>query len=202
MKTTKFYRVGIEQANRISKEETKMTQLGSMKYILWGPEKSEQSTLIKMGHFCQTIIKEQIKDTEGFLMLPTGVQTLLGSNKRKDIDLLFLHIEKKKVYYYELKNNIELDTEKLPATCEKIREITKYLDKNYPDFEKISGILCLSVFHKRNITERKMKNKIQQFASYGINVSFASDIFDILSIPVNEKEYYDFWREIGKIVRS
>ena len=202
MKTTSLYRTGIREANRISKEKSKMTEIGSMKYSLWGPEKSEQSLVIKFGRVCETMVKEQIQDTEGFLMLPSGVQLLAGMKKKKDVDLLFLDIKRKVIYYRELKANIELDTEKLPATSDKVKLLSKYLKKTYPGCTLDFGILCLPVFREQNLTQNKLKSKIRQFNNSGVKVTFADDIFQTLSLNIGEQEYYNFWREMGKILRS
>ena len=197
MRITAFCKKGIEEANRISKEKAKMTEIGSMKYSLWGPEKSEQSLVIRFGRVCESMIKEQIRDTEGFSLLPSGVQRLSGMKKKKDVDLLFLDIEKKMIYYRELKTNIELDTEKLPATSDKVKLLSKHLEKTYPDCTLDFGILCLSVFDQKNLTQNKMKSKIRQFESSGVKITFAT-----LSLTITEQEYYKFWRQIGKILRS
>lgn len=202
MKTTTFYKKGIEEANRISKEKAKMTEIGCMKYSLWGPEKSEQSLVIKLGRVCETILKKQIQDTKGFSILPSGVQLLAGMEKKKDIDLLFLDVIRKTIYYRELKSNIELDTEKLPATSDKVKLLSKLLKKKYPDCTLDFGILCLSVFREENLTQNRLKAKIRQFNNSGVKVTFADDIFQILSLNITEEEYYKFWREVGKILRS
>ena len=45
------------------------------------------------------------------------------NNKKKDVDLIFKDENNKVIYYREMKGNIELDTEKLPATISKCKEI-------------------------------------------------------------------------------
>ena len=202
MNNIPFFQKGLDEAKRISKEKTKLTEPGSLKYLFWGPEKSEQSIVIQFGQSQQRMIIHEIEKSKDFTMLQSGVQKLVGMKRRKDIDLLFKNNKTNKIYYRELKANIELDTEKLPATSDKVKLLSKHLKQTYPDCELDFGILCLSVYKKDNVKQNKLINKIKQFENSGVNVSFAEDIFNILSISVKEEEYYEYWRNIGKILRS
>ena len=202
MQKIPFFRKGIEEANRISKAKTKLTEIGSLKHLFWGPERSEQSIVIQFGQSLQRMLIEEIDNNENFEMLRSGVQKLAGMKKKKDVDLLFRDIQANKIYYYELKANIELDTEKLPATSDKVKLLTKHLKETYPKDEFDFGILCLTVFKQSNLKKSKLINKVKQFNESGVGVSFAKDILDILSIDVTEEEYYKYWKKIGNILRS
>lgn len=97
------------------------TKPGSISYLLYNTKPSEQSINIKLGKFGEFLSKELIKLNEQFELLNCGVQEI--NNKRKDVDLIFKDKLNKIIYYRELKGNIELDTEKLPATIDKCKEI-------------------------------------------------------------------------------
>tara|TARA_R100001510_G_C7652026_1_gene209838 strand:- start:1259 stop:1867 length:609 start_codon:yes stop_codon:yes gene_type:complete len=202
MNNTPFFIKGIEEAKRISKEKTKLTEPGSLKYLFWGPEKSEQSIVIQFGQSLQRMVIHEIEKNKNFSMLQSGVQKLVGMKKKKDVDLLFKNNKTNVIYYRELKANIELDTEKLPATSDKVKLLSKHLKQTYPNHELDFGVLCLSIYEKDNIKQKKILNKIKQFENSGVNISFAKDIFDILSFKTTDKEYYEYWRKIGKILRS
>jgi hypothetical protein len=202
MNNIPFFIKGIQEAKRISNEKIKLTEPGSLKYLFWGPEKSEQSIVIQFGQSQQRMLIHEVENNKDFSMLPSGVQKLVGMKKKKDVDILFKHNKTNTIYYRELKANIELDTEKLPATSEKVKLLSKHLKQTYPNHNLDFGVLCLSVYEKDNIEQKKLLNKIKQFENTGVNVSFAKDIFDILSIDITEKEFYEYWRDIGKILRS
>jgi|11_taG_2_1085331.scaffolds.fasta_scaffold07280_3 hypothetical protein len=202
MNNIPFFSKGIQEAKRISKEKIKLTEPGSLKHLFWGPEKSEQSIVIQFGQSQQKMLIHEIEKNKDFSMLPSGVQKLVGMKKRKDIDILFKDNNTNIIYYRELKANIELDTEKLPATSEKVRLLSKHLKQTYPNYDLDFGVLCLSVYEKDNIKQKKLINKVKQFKDSGVDVTFAKDIFNILSVDVTEEEYYEYWRDIGKILRS
>ena len=60
----------------------------------------------------------------------------------------------KVVYYRELKSNLELDTEKLPATYEKIKKITKYLRNEYPTYRIDSSLMTWAVFEQGDLPKK------------------------------------------------
>lgn len=72
-----------------------------------------------------------------------GIQKI--NNKNKDVDLIFKDNINNIIYYRELKGNIELDTEKLPATINKCNEINLFLKKEY-DYQINFGILNWSIY--------------------------------------------------------
>jgi len=76
---------------------------------------------------------------------------------KKDIDLIFKDEINKIIYYRELKANIELDSEKLPATISKCKEIEKYLQEKYNSYKIDSGILNWSVYNRQILKYLKIK---------------------------------------------
>jgi hypothetical protein len=100
-----------------------------------------------MGRFGEFISKELIKSVDKFELLQCGIQKI--NDKKKDVDLLFKIELTKTVYYRELKANIELDTEKLPATISKCKEVEESLKISYPEYTINCGVLNWSVYDRK-----------------------------------------------------
>lgn len=201
MKNTKIYTTGITEAKKINKASTKMTMPGSLKHWLWGSEKSEQSMVIKFGRVFEKMIQEEVRSSTRFKLGTNGVQKITGQKRKKDIDLLFIDDSAKIIYYRELKANIDLDTEKLPATIDKIKLIEEHLQTKYPSYSIDFGILCMSVYSK-SLLENRLAKKVETYENSNVPVDFASDIFTILGINVSSGEYEAFGQELGHILRS
>lgn len=61
---------------KIIKEKITMTEPGCIKHLLFGSEPSEQAMVIKMGKVGEEMIKKIIMETDGFELLPCGVQCI------------------------------------------------------------------------------------------------------------------------------
>tara|TARA_Y100001963_G_C6759172_1_gene438519 strand:- start:907 stop:1500 length:594 start_codon:yes stop_codon:yes gene_type:complete len=171
---------------------------GSLNYLLFGGGRvSTQSLYIKIGRNFEKWFKFIVGDS-GLELLPDGVVKNVIGGKSKDIDLIFKNEETKAIYYRELKSNLELDTEKLPATYEKILKITEYLEREYKGYEVDSSVLHWSVFEP-SVLPRKYKSKIQQFNSNGVDVSYPVNLFDTLSVDVTSEDYHNFFLELGEM---
>ena len=131
-------------------------------------------------------------------LLTCGIQVV--NNKKKDIDLIFKDEINKIIYYRELKGNIKLDTEKLPATIEKCKEIEKSLEEKYKDYKIDCGILNWSVYN-RKILKAGISN-IQLFENKGIKINHMEDFLNIIDIKWDEDDYYLYFRNIGKIIKN
>jgi len=173
---------------------------GSLNYLLFGGGRvSTQSLYIKIGRNFEKWFKFIVEDS-GLELLPDGVVKDVIGGKSKDIDLIFKNEETKTIHYRELKSNLELDTEKLPATYEKIAKITEYLEREYEGYEIDSSVLHWSVFEP-SILPNKYKGKIRQFTINGVGVSYPVDLFDILSADITNVDYHDYFREIGDLCK-
>jgi len=116
----KIKQLGINWVENMLEGELTLTKTGSISHLLYGEKPSEQSINIKIGRLGEFLSKELIKINDNLVLLNCGIQKINDNNK--DVDLIFKDEFNKIIYYRELKGNIELDTEKLPAT------INKYLD--------------------------------------------------------------------------
>jgi hypothetical protein len=189
---------GLEWIDKMLDGEITLTKAGSISYLLRGSIPSEQSINIKMGRFGELLSKELIKSADKFELLQCGIQKI--NDKKKDVDLLFKNEITKTVYYRELKANIELDTEKLPATISKCKEVEASLKVSYPEYMIDCGILNWSVYD-RKILKAGLSN-IKTFENGGIKIDHVKELLEILNIIWSEDDYYSYFREIGDKIRK
>ena len=160
------------------------TRPGSISYLLYGEKPSEQSINIKIGLFGEFLSKELINNSN-LELLNCGIQTF--NNKKKDIDLIFKNEENK--------GNIELDTEKLPATINKCKDIEKFLKEKYIDYNINSGILNWSIYNKEILKQNT--RHIKTFENNGIKIDHMEEFLKIININWCKDDYYLFFKEIG-----
>ena len=177
--------------------ELTLTRPGSISHLLYGSKPSEQSINIKLGKFGEFLSKELINSTSNLKMLQCGVQKI--NDKKKDVDLLFKNEVTKTIYYRELKGNIELDTEKLPATIEKCKEIELSLKTSYSDYSIDCGILNWSVYNRKILTAGL--SNIKAFENGGIKIDHMEDFLKIIDIIWTEEDYYDYFIKIGDKIK-
>tara|TARA_R110000796_G_scaffold96333_1_gene202029 strand:+ start:643 stop:1308 length:666 start_codon:yes stop_codon:yes gene_type:complete len=194
-----IFSVAINEARRIAKEDITKTQVGSVKHLLFGEQISMQSVSIKFGKVFENMFIEHIKNHNNFQLGDIGVQKT-SQEKKKDFDLVFIDTTLNTVYYRELKANINLDSEKLPATIEKVKFLERELSKKYPTYKIDSGVLCPSVYSLDDLGGTKISNKPAIFEKGGVKVDFAHDLFSILDIHCTKDQFYSFFKELGQII--
>lgn len=190
-------RKGLDWVNKVLEGDITYTKPGSITYLLYGSKPSEQSINIKLGRLGEFLAKELIKTNSEFELLCCGVQQI--NNKKKDVDLIFKDENNKVIYYREMKGNIELDTEKLPATISKCKEIEYSLQLKYPDYIINCGILNWSVYN-RDILTAGISN-IKAFEIGGVKIDHMKDFLNIINIYWDEDDYYAYFREIAKKIK-
>ena len=173
------------------------TKPGSISHLLYGEKPSEQSICIKFGRFGEYLSKELINSNKNVELLVCGIQQI--NDKKKDVDLIFKCEETKIIYYRELKGNIELDTEKLPATIHKCKEIELSLQMTYPDYVINCGILNWSVYNRKILTAGL--SNIKSFENGGIKIVHMEDFLTTINIMWKENDFYLYFREIGSKIR-
>jgi hypothetical protein len=183
--------------NMLKFHQTK-TKHGSISYLLFGAKPSEQSLNIKMGRFGEFLAKELINQNTNLELLTCGIQQI--NDKKKDIDLIFINKHIKMIYYRELKGNINLDTEKLPATIDKCNIIHEHLKLKYPDYNINFGLLHWSVY-KRDLLTDGLSN-IKTFETKGIKIDHMGDFLQLIDIIWNEIDYYQYFKDIGQIIKD
>jgi len=178
--------------------ELTYTKPGSISYLLYGQKPSEQSINIKLGRLGEFMSKEFIMANPNLKLLDCGVQKI--GDKKKDVDLIFKDELNKMIYYRELKGNIELDTEKLPATISKCNEIEDSLKNTYQDYTINCGIVNWGVYNRKILTTGL--SNIKTFETGGIKIEHVEDFLQIINICWNEDDYYSYFREIGNKIRT
>lgn len=153
-----------------------------------------------MGKNFENWFKFIINDC-GLELLPDGVIKNVIGEESKDVDLVFMDKKLEIIYYRELKSNLELDTEKLPATYKKIKIIEDYYKTQYPGYKIDSSLLTWAVYNKSPLPT-KYNSKIKKCESNSVHVTFPEDLFKMINADISGKDYYDFFRELGKKVKE
>jgi len=187
-----------EWVKKMLESEITYTKPGSLSYLLYGAKPSEQSINIKFGRLGEYLCKELIKTNGKLQLLTCGIQEING--KKKDVDLIFKNEESKIIYYRELKGNIELDTEKLPATINKCKEIQQSLQETYPVYTINCGILNWSVYNRQVLTAGL--SNIKSFEKNGIKIYHIEDFLETIDIIWSENDFNLYFREIGNKIIS
>jgi len=190
----KVKETGQRWTDSILKEETTKTKPGSISHLLYGEKPSEQSINIKFGRLGEVLAKELVKTNPDLELLICGVQKI-GGSKKKDVDLIWIDKENKVIYYRELKGNIELDTEKLPATINKCREIEASLKDKYPDCTINSAVLNWSVYGREILTAGI--SNIKAFESGGVKIDHMGDFLRCVGVVWLEDDFYAYFRSLG-----
>ena len=179
-----------EYIDKIVNDGITMTEPGSVKYLLFGSEPSRQAISIKMGKFGEEIIKKIINNSKNLELLTCGVQCVdFETKKKKDLDLLWKDELNKTIYYREAKGNIELDSEKLPATIEKVKELLEtYIIPKYPGYIIDIGVFNWSIYNRKLL--KKGLNHIKNCEKNGIKVEHMEDILKLLNFKWSEEDYY------------
>ena len=174
------------------------TKPGSIDYLLNGPTPSKQSINIKMGKCGEQIAIKMITLNPSLRLLKCGIQSV-SKDKKKDIDLIWVCETTKTIYIREAKGNIQLDTEKLPATFKKITDDLKpFIQETYPDYNINVGILNWSVYNRNELTEGI--NQIKQCEKNGVKVDHWSEFCDLVGFIWPRDDYYDYFRKIGRMI--
>lgn len=109
-----------------------------------------------------------------------------GKSETKQLDLLFQI--NTNVYYFEMKNNLDFDTEKEKATYEKIYDVEKHLKSIY-SFRNINAGIFSATKSKLNlpdcIKKQETKTLASHFLSYGVE-----DMISLLKITAFTAEDY------------
>ena len=186
-----------ENVKKLSQVEKTKTKPGGMIYLLYGQKISEQSIVIKMGKQGEEYLKLFIKNNQNLNLLPCGIIELKNSKKKKDFDLIWKDDRIKTIYYREAKSNINFDTEKLPATIEKIKLCQEDLKSKYPEYKINVGLVNWSIY---DITDTNAKNSLIKFKQNNIKVDFFSDFLELTEIKWTKEEFYQYWRSLGNIL--
>lgn len=184
-----------------NKIDIKQTKIGSVKYLLYGPKKSDQSISVKMGKIIGEKFPIQLIQSNSNLELKDcGVLELASCDKKKDFDLVWYNKSTNTLYYRECKGNMDLDTEKLPATIEKVKKLNEDLKIKYKEdnYNINSGILNWSIYKRCN--DAVGINQIKRCNDEGVDVDHFKDFLELIGYTWSEDEFYKYFRHIGDII--
>jgi hypothetical protein len=154
--------------------------------------------LIKLGYFGEHLCKEIIQKNPKLSLLTCGPQ--LMDKKKKDIDLMWVNPEKRTIYVRELKGNIQLDTEKLPATFQKMTDnLLPFVQEKYPGHTIDVGVLNWGVYARNELTEGL--NQIKTCEKNGVKVDHWSDFCTLVELECSQEAYYDYMHQMGTLIK-
>jgi hypothetical protein len=127
--------------------------------------KITQSDSIKLGTAVENILRE-------IIIRYTDVINIKQKNVKgvKEKDHLFKSDPKKKIYYAEIKANLNLDTEKSVATLNKVIDNHSELEKQYPDYDIESFLVNTRYLNKIDIP-RTIFNKYKKISDNVVGVN-------------------------------
>lgn len=153
------------------------------------------SQCIRFGQLFQHTIKHDIlASIPNVEIIPLTYFDIygLGDTKynkgKKDADVLFKY--NNILYYFEVKTNLELDSEKAPATDQKIIDFNNYFKMNLEKYncERVmSG--CLTCWYEY---EKGLPNNLKTSDIY-----YMGDFFKILNIDISKEEYMKIMSDFG-----
>lgn len=177
--------------------EVTSTKPGSVKHWLKGSEPSDQAYSIKFGKVGEALAQWLVDQSPNSVeLLSCGVKKM-SSGKKKDFDLLWRDTATNTIFLRELKGNIELDSEKLPATFSKMKEeLQPELEKLYPEATIDVGILNWSIFSRDQLT--KGLSHIKKCEQSGVQVEHMKEFTERLNIPLTKECWWELGHTLGK----
>lgn len=164
----------------------KIKNINSLTYLI--DRDLSQSDCIKLGIALEKVLCETI-------LKLTNLENIKQPNYKgsKEKDFLFKDDNSNVIYYGELKTNLNLDTEKLPYTIDKIKNIYNELKLNYPTY-KIIWVLISGRFINRTEIPKCILKKYLQIKD---NIVGINDFLQLLNIEFRfdndtYKEYLNY----------
>jgi hypothetical protein len=148
---------------------------GSMSELLFPDKPSYQSWNIKFGHIMEKALNACIPPVcqyplSHIVCEGAGINKKSKKKKRTQLDL----ISKKgnTFYYLESKNNLNLDTTKLPGELEKIAKVKNALERDYPGCDVVNKFVTGRFSTVSEIPARFFKNGLTKDNVIGYNEFF------------------------------
>ena len=148
---------------------------------------SQQSMLIQAGNKLEKFWNKVITDTDGIknqLPFSHGTDRIIVENKNRQVDHFFT-VDQDLNIYLEMKGNVNFDTEKKPASNNKILAVAKRLTELFGRTEKGYFMPCYAVIPSKIKTA---------YAKTGVNVYGVEDMFKWLgaAVPFTQDEYFEY----------
>jgi hypothetical protein len=152
-------------------------------YLWLDTSELDQSDKIRSGIIIHQYIKWLVENSPAKAEVIRDDMVKVSSSQKREADLLFKL--NNKIYYREIKGNVNLDSEKGPANLAKIADVANGLHVRYPDSEVDSGFLCPAWLNSENDVE-------------GFN-----DFISILGYPVlSIEEFAALGKSLGKRLKG
>jgi len=143
-----------------------------------------QSQSVKFGKIFESFIKNILIQLDINVFNVNLIEMNIEKNK-KDVDLLFELGDT--IYYFELKCNLNLDSEKFKVTDDKIQKIKYQLHQQYN--KPVEGY-CMTCWYDDSNIVNKLKSQI----------FFMKDFFELINLDISEETYYNTLKNFGKYI--
>ena len=163
-------------------------ETGSLIELLHLPR--TQSLMSKLGFAMERAFNKCLRRIDGLVVLQSSHDIAIYGHQ---LDLLFKY--KNVIYYFELKANLNLDTEKTIAVKKKIIKVEQMLKKQYPEKAVVSAVLSARYASKCDVGFMKLPLHTSDVYGYG-------EFFRIFSNEVTEQRWKLLFRRIGKQLES
>lgn len=165
------------------------TKIDSNSFSSLIDRKINQSECIKLGFALESFLKEVIEKNTDFK--DAGIKKIQGIQ----LDHLLINESKKKVFYAEVKTNINLDTEKIIKTKEKLSNVEEILGEKFPGYNRGTCLLSCRYISNEKIPGN-IKNKYKDILPklLGLNEYFKNFSEEL---RFEEKEYKEYLNTIA-----
>jgi hypothetical protein len=155
-----------------------------------------QGQYISLGSCYEKQLREILKELEKRKVVNIKVLNIeyvnvkdeKGEWKTKQVDLAFML--NGNIYYFEVKMNLNLDTEKNKATFNKVNDVVGALKQMYPDTNVYGNVLS-SWYCEDDIKKSNTKN-----------IYFIKDLFNLIGVELHKVHYYLIMKSLGKQLKS
>ena len=184
----RFSRLFNAEVKRMQLKE-KDTETGSLIELLNFPR--SQSIMSRLGFALEKTFNRFLESTKGVKILNSKRDVALYGHQ---LDLLFKY--KKTIYYFELKSNLNLDTEKSKSVVKKIQKLKRLLQAKYPKNKIVS--VALSARYDRKEEIKHIKRPINA----NIHLYGYADFFDIFGVCTTKGRWEAMFKRIGETIRN
>lgn len=171
----------------------KKKDINSLSYLVDIP--LSQSDCIKLGTGLERILKD-------FIIYNSELEDIrpkIAIKGKKEKDHLFKNEKKKTIIYAEIKGNLNLDTEKSPATYNKCRDIENELKTMYTDYN-IKMYLVNVRYYTKNAMPINIKNKFKSIIDNLLGVNEYLNVLELNDTFINENDYKIFINLLAELM--
>ncbi len=170
--------------------KVKKTESFILKAIGLHEKGSSQSINIQFGNVIETFWNKTISDSDNPINLIENDNMIIIDNKKRQVDHFFR--VNQNYFYLECKCNLDFDSEKIKASNQKVKDITKKYSED--DVDLTTGYFCPVL----DVIPKKLKNK---YLKADISIFGVKWMCETIKAPFTEEEYFNFLlKEVGSIL--